>query len=96
MMTPMVMGLPGGPEVLILIVVALALLVFGGSRLAGIGKGTGKAIREFKEETQSLRGSKDERPAAAAPLDPTHPTTTREGVVEAEVVEPRTEPRRDV
>lgn len=31
----------------------IALLLFGGTRLAGIGKSAGKAIREFKEETDS-------------------------------------------
>lgn len=39
----------GGWEWVILAVVAL--LLFGGTRLAGIGKSAGKAIREFKEET---------------------------------------------
>lgn len=38
----------GGMEWVILLVVAL--LLFGGSRLAGMGKGAGRAIREFKEE----------------------------------------------
>ncbi|WP_269801647.1 twin-arginine translocase TatA/TatE family subunit [Desertihabitans aurantiacus] len=101
-MTPMVFGLPGGPEVLILLVVALALLIFGGSRLAGIGKGTGRAIREFKEETQSLRGNKDkaaDEPAdtttpAAEPRDTTAPR--RDDVVDAEVVDRPAEQRRDV
>ncbi len=48
--------LPGGSEWIILLIVAV--LLFGGSRLAGIGKGTGRAIREFKEETKDLH-SKD-------------------------------------
>ncbi|RCK71441.1 twin-arginine translocase TatA/TatE family subunit [Desertihabitans brevis] len=99
----MVFGLPGGPEVLILLVVALALLIFGGSRLAGIGKGTGRAIREFKEETQSLRGNKDKAAAdepadtttpAAEPRDTTAPR--RDDVVDAEVVDRPAEQRRDV
>lgn len=41
----------GGWEWVILAVVAL--LLFGGTRLAGIGKSAGRAIREFKEETQA-------------------------------------------
>lgn len=45
----------GGWEWVILALIAL--LLFGGSRLAGIGKNTGKAIREFKEETATLRSS---------------------------------------
>ncbi len=53
----------GWPELLIILVVAL--LLFGGSRLAGVGKGTGRAIREFKEETQSLRDDKAAKEAEA-------------------------------
>jgi sec-independent protein translocase protein TatA len=41
----------GGWEWVILLVVAV--LLFGGSRLAGIGKSAGQAIREFKEEVSS-------------------------------------------
>lgn len=55
-MHALIAGLPGGSEWIILLIVAV--LLFGGSRLAGIGKGTGRAIREFKEETKGLR-SKD-------------------------------------
>lgn len=43
----------GGWEWVIIAVVALIL--FGGTKLAGIGKNAGRAIREFKEETQTLR-----------------------------------------
>lgn len=50
-MTPLVLGL-GVPE--LLIILAVVLLLFGGSRLAGIGKSSGRAIREFKEETRGL------------------------------------------
>lgn len=56
------MGLPGGWEWVIIALVAL--LIFGGTagaRLAGLGKGAGRAIREFKEETQSV--GKDKTPA---------------------------------
>jgi sec-independent protein translocase protein TatA len=41
----------GGWEWVILAVVAL--LLFGGTRLAGVGKSAGKAIREFKEEVSA-------------------------------------------
>lgn len=45
----------------LLIILAVALLLFGGSRLAGIGKASGRAIREFKEETRDLKTG--EKPA---------------------------------
>lgn len=72
-------GLPGGMEWVILAMIAL--LVFGGSRLASAGKNAGKAIREFKEETSSLK--KADPPAVEAP--PAQPEP--EGIVhEGEIV----------
>ncbi|MFV0428502.1 MAG: twin-arginine translocase TatA/TatE family subunit [Arachnia sp.] len=58
-----------------LIILAVALLLFGGSRLAGLGKGVGRSIREFKEEVKTV----DDGTAAASAAEP---------VVEAEIVEP--------
>jgi sec-independent protein translocase protein TatA len=49
------MGL--GPQELIIILV-IVLLLFGGSRLAGLGKSSGRALKEFKEETKGLRENK--------------------------------------
>lgn len=43
-----------GPTEL-LIILAIAILLFGGTRLAGVGKASGRAIREFKEETSALK-----------------------------------------
>lgn len=57
-MSPMVLGL-GMPEMIIILVIVLVL--FGGARLAGLGKSTGRAIKEFKEETQGLSGDKKNR-----------------------------------
>ncbi|MBQ2634527.1 MAG: twin-arginine translocase TatA/TatE family subunit [Oscillospiraceae bacterium] len=51
----------------LLLILALAVLIFGGTRLAGLGKAMGKSIREFKQEVHSDReeqdsdGSADER-----------------------------------
>lgn len=56
------------------ILALIALLLFGGSRLAGIGKNAGKAIREFKEETSSLRGG--DQPAEPTPPVEPGPTGT--------------------
>ena len=44
----------GVPE--LLIILAVVLLLFGGSRLAGLGKSTGRALKEFKEETKGIKG----------------------------------------
>ncbi|MGL5405697.1 MAG: twin-arginine translocase TatA/TatE family subunit [Propionibacteriaceae bacterium] len=58
----MIAGIPGGAE-WIVIVIAL-VLIFGGSRIAGIGKGTGRAIREFKEELHGKDATKPTSDAA--------------------------------
>ncbi len=41
----------------ILLVLVVVVLLFGGSRLAGVGKGLGEAIRQFK------KGLRDDAPA---------------------------------
>ena len=46
----------GTTELLLLVV--LAIILFGGSRIAGLGKSLGRSIREFKEEVHA-----DDQPA---------------------------------
>ena len=58
----------GGWEWVILALIAL--LLFGGSRLAGIGKNAGKAIREFKEETTTLRSAITDDPVPPVTVQP--------------------------
>ena len=67
MAEPLVLGL-GVPE--LLIILAVVLLLFGGARLAGIGKSTGRAIKEFKEETRGLK----ENDGTTQPNDTRTPT----------------------
>jgi sec-independent protein translocase protein TatA len=47
------------------ILVLIALLLIGGSRLAGIGRNAGKAVRAFKEETAALKVDGSTAPGAA-------------------------------
>ena len=47
----------GLPELMVIVLVAL--LVFGGRRLGDIGRGLGEGIRNFKNAV----GGKDEKPA---------------------------------
>ena len=44
----------------ILLIVVLALVLFGGKKLAGVGKALGQSIKEFKKEV------KEDAPAAEA------------------------------
>ena len=36
----------------ILLILVLALVIFGGSKLSGVGKALGQSIREFKKESK--------------------------------------------
>lgn len=57
----------GWPEAIIILIVVLVL--FGGSRLAGVGKGVGRSIREFKEEVTT---DDDQKSVDAPKKAPTH------------------------
>ncbi len=45
----------------LLLILALAILLFGGARLAGLGKALGRGIKEFRQEL---------KPDAAAAKEP--------------------------
>lgn len=73
-----------GMEWVILILVAL--LIFGGSRLAGAGKNAGRAIREFKEETRSIKADEEAARKTNGATSVTTPVVETD-VVDAEIVE---------
>ena len=77
----------GGWEWVILAVVALIL--FGGTKISGFGKNAGKAIREFKEESQ-IQSKKDatQPPASTGQT----PSTTSPEILDAELVDPERKP----
>ena len=90
-MTPLVFNL--GPTEL-LIILAIVLLLFGGARLAGLGKSTGRAIKEFKEETRGIRDRDDA--AKTEPEPPTSNTSSFQQPPPTNLDESSTsEPRRD-
>lgn len=74
-----------GMEWVILILVAL--LIFGGTRLAGAGKNAGRAIREFKEETRSIKADEEAARRANGATATTATTVEAGQVVDAEIVE---------
>ena len=51
----------------LLIILVIVVVIFGGTKLAGLGKASGRAIREFKDE---IGASKNQ---AAAVEDPSKP-----------------------
>lgn len=58
------MWTPGLGELLIIMVIVLVM--FGGGKLAGVGKSLGTAISEFKDAVQGAKENKD-KPDDAAP-----------------------------
>jgi sec-independent protein translocase protein TatA len=59
----------------IIVIAIVALLVFGPSRLPDIGRGLGRALREFRsgtrEMTESFRDEISQNPSAPSPSTPT-------------------------
>lgn len=47
----------------ILLILVLALVVFGGGKLAGVGKALGQSIKEFKKEVKPDDKAADEKAA---------------------------------
>ena len=62
-MLPLAFGF--GNPVEIGMIVALIALLFGGAKLASLGKGLGEGIKEFKKATTD-----DEKPTVAPPVTP--------------------------
>ena len=54
-------GMPGGPE--ILIILAIVILLFGGRKIPELMKGIGKGINEFKKGTKEGLKEVEEEPS---------------------------------
>lgn len=51
----------------IVLIVALALIIFGGGKLAGVGKALGTSVKDFKKEMKDMKEEdKAEKAAEAA------------------------------
>jgi len=51
----------------ILLIIAIALLIFGPSKFASLGKGLGEGIRNFKSSMKEGQEKKDEKPEEKKP-----------------------------
>ena len=58
------MGRIGTTELLVILLIALVL--FGGSRVAGLGKALGTSLREFRAELNKGAEKKEEEPLTIA------------------------------
>jgi len=54
----LLLGLPGGPEWILIIVVLL--LLFGAKKIPELARGLGKGIREFKDASREIKREIDE------------------------------------
>lgn len=57
MINPLI-GMPQGAEWLVIL--AIVILVFGAAKLPDLARGTGQALRIFKNETKGLRDDDDD------------------------------------
>jgi len=51
----------------LLLIIAIALLIFGPSKFASLGKGLGEGIRNFKSSMKEGEEKKDEKPEDKKP-----------------------------
>ena len=45
----------------IILIIVLVLVLFGGGKLAGVGKALGKSIKDFKSEVKEDEADKDKK-----------------------------------
>ena len=58
MLTPLQLGIPGGPE--LLLIVGIVILLFGASKLPDLARSMGSATGEFKKGGQEVEEELDE------------------------------------
>jgi len=58
METIFAIGMPGGPEMIF--IVLIILLLFGAKKIPDLAKGFGKGIREFKDATKEIKKEVDD------------------------------------
>lgn len=51
-------SMPGGPELIVIVLVVL--LFFGAKRIPDLARGLGKGIREFKDATKEIKKEVDD------------------------------------
>ena len=64
MNTILLFGLPGGPEMVIILLVVI--LLFGAKKIPDLARGLGKGIREFKDATKEIKDEIEKEPSTEA------------------------------
>ena len=65
----------------LLVVLVIVVVLFGGAKIAGIGKASGQAIREFRDE---LKGSDPAAPSASNAESAGQPADSTSGQPDAQ------------
>jgi len=60
--TILLFGLPGGPEMIVILLVIV--LLFGAKKIPDLAKGLGKGIREFKDATKEIKDEIEKEPSS--------------------------------
>src|SRR3954465_6612021 len=83
------MGDIGVPE--LLIILAIAIILFGPARIGGVGKSLGEAIRSFRQAVRDddERTPVAEEPAAVAPYTPENQSQLQESTTASESIQPQ-------
>ncbi|MAX68663.1 MAG: twin-arginine translocase TatA/TatE family subunit [Flavobacteriales bacterium] len=55
----LLLGIPGGPEWIIILIIIV--LLFGGKKLPGLMKGLGKGIKDFKDAKNDIRNETEDK-----------------------------------
>lgn len=67
METILAIGMPGGPE--LFVIVFVILLLFGAKKIPDLARGMGRGIREFKDATKEIKKEVDEAGKAEKEID---------------------------
>ena len=55
----LLLGIPGGPEWIIILIIIV--LLFGGKKLPGLMKGLGKGIKDFKDAKNDISNETEDK-----------------------------------
>ena len=85
---PLFPGIPGGPELLVILLIAV--LLFGANKIPKLARSSGEALGEFKKgreevesELEEMRQGKSEEGAAETEPDPAAESRTRDAEAES-------------
>ena len=71
------MGVPGPWE--LIIILAIVMLIFGTSKVSGLGKSLGGAIRDFRDSVKTDNAAEEEEATEAAKDKPAEDTSKEAG-----------------